>query len=68
MNKPPRKFGIDPNELDAQHRRDQAPAEITVPRNTSDKLPKAKSELHHDKGDRQALERGEDEGMIVRPG
>jgi hypothetical protein len=59
---------IDPNEADAQCKLGQAPAEIAVHRDANDESPRAKSKLCDDRANRQAIERGEDEGMIVRPG
>jgi hypothetical protein len=58
---------MDPHEPDAIPRRDPAPADIPVRRDASQKPPKGARELRRDRGDRQAIERGEDEGMIVRP-
>ncbi|MDH3472732.1 MAG: hypothetical protein OEM59_03480 [Rhodospirillales bacterium] len=58
---------IDPNELDAALKRDQALVEIPVGRDASQKTLKGTTELHREKSDRQAIERGEDEGMIVHP-
>ncbi|MDH3596752.1 MAG: hypothetical protein OEU09_11155 [Rhodospirillales bacterium] len=59
---------IDPNELDAALKRDQALAEIPVGRNGSQKTLKGTRESRREEADRQAIERGEDEGMIVHPG
>lgn len=58
---------IDPNELDAALKRDQAPAEIPVGRDASQKTLKGTRESRREKSDRQAKERGEDEGMTVHP-
>jgi hypothetical protein len=58
---------IDPNELDAALKRDQAPAEIPVGRDASQKTLKGTTESRREEADRQAIERGEDEGMIVHP-
>jgi hypothetical protein len=59
---------IDPNELDAALKRDQAPAEIPVGRDDNQKTLKGTREWRREEADRQAIERGEDEGMIVHPG
>jgi hypothetical protein len=58
---------IDPNELDAALKRDQAPAEIPVGRNDSQKTLKETTDSRREEADRQAIERGEDEGMRVHP-
>ena len=58
---------IDPNELDAALKRDQAPAELPVGRDASQKTLIGTTESRREKSDRQAIERGEDEGMIVHP-
>ena len=58
---------IDPNELDAALERDQAPIEILdrpeTGRPPSNETPKSDPE----EADRRALERGEEEGMVVHP-
>jgi hypothetical protein len=58
---------IDPNELDAALKRDQPPAELPVGRDASQKTLKGTTESRREKADRQAIERGEDDGMIVHP-
>jgi hypothetical protein len=58
---------IDPNELDAALKRDQAPAEIPVGRNDSQKTLKETTDSRREEADRQAIERGEDDGMRVHP-
>jgi hypothetical protein len=55
---------VDPNELDAALKRDQAPAEI---RDAGQKTLKGITESRREEADRQAIERGEDEGMTVHP-
>ena len=55
---------IDPNELDAAVERDRSPAEISVAREPDHKTPTIS---RRKEADRQAIERGEDEGMIVHP-
>jgi hypothetical protein len=58
---------IDPNELDAALKRDQAPAEV-LDRPDVGLLPSNETpESGPEETDRQALERGEDEGMVVHP-
>ena len=59
---------IDPNELDAALKRDQAPAESPVGRDGSQETLKGTRESRREEADRQAIERGEDEGMRVHPG
>jgi hypothetical protein len=59
---------IDPNELDAALKRDQAPAEIPVGPDASQKTLKGTTESRREEVDRQAMDRAEDEGMIVHPG
>lgn len=59
---------IDPNELDAALMRDQAPAEVPVGRDAGEKTLKGTTESRREEADRQAMERGEDERMIVHPG
>ncbi len=61
------KLIIDPNELDAALKRDQAPAEIAVGRDASQRTLKGTTESRRQEGDCQAIERGEDEGLIVHP-
>ena len=63
-----RTLTIDPNELDAALKRDQASAEIRVGRSASQKTLKGTTESRREEVDRQAIERAEDEGMIVHPG
>ena len=58
---------IDPNELDAALMRDQAAEEITVCRDAGQKTLNGTAEPHGDGADRQAIERGEDEGMAIHP-
>jgi hypothetical protein len=61
-------LAIDPNELDAALTRDQAPAEIPVGRDASQKTLKGTTDSCREEADRQAIERCEDEGMTVHPG
>ena len=60
-----RALTIDPNELDAALLRDQASAAVPVGRDVSQKTPKVTPELPREQADRQAIERGEVEGMTV---
>lgn len=59
---------IDPNELDAALKRDQALSELPVGRDASQETPKETTESRREEADDQAIERAEDEGMIVHPG
>jgi hypothetical protein len=60
-----RTLTIDPNELDAALKRDQAPAELPVGRDASQEALKGTTESRREKADDQAIERGEDDGMAV---
>ena len=62
-----RTLTIDPNELDAALKRDQAPAELPVGRDASQEALKGITELGREEADDKAIERGEDEGMVVHP-
>ncbi|MBI3453854.1 MAG: hypothetical protein HY057_13675 [Rhodospirillales bacterium] len=59
---------IDPNDLDAALKHDQSPEQNPVGREAGQKMLKGTAELRRKEADRRAIERGEDEGMIVRPG
>lgn len=61
---------IDPKELDEALERDQAqaPAEMPADAAAAQKTPKRPTDSRPDEVDRQALDRAEDEGMILRPG
>ncbi len=63
-----RTLTIDPNELDAALKRDQAPAGVPASRDGRQEPPEGTTEPDGEKDDRRAMERGEDEGMIVHPG
>lgn len=63
-----RALTIDPNELDAALLRDQAPAALPVARDAGQASPEGPTESRGERSDRQAIERGEDEGMTVHPG
>jgi len=56
---------IDPKELDAALKRDQAPAEFPVGRDDSQETLEGTKGSRREEADRQAIERGENEGMIV---
>lgn len=58
---------IERNKRDAELPRDRAPAEIPVRRDASQQPAKRAAELRGNKANREAIERGEDEGMIVGP-
>jgi hypothetical protein len=60
-----RTLTIDPNELDAALKRDQAPAELPVGRDASQEALKGTTESRRARADDQAIERGEDEGLAV---
>lgn len=55
---------IDPSELDAALKRDQASAEIPIDRDPDQRTPKGTTEPHRERSDCRAIERGEDEAMI----
>ena len=59
---------IDPNELDAALERDQAPTESPAESKTNKKLVTGTTKSPLDTMDCEAIDRAEDEGMIVRPG
>jgi len=63
-----RALTIDPNELDAALERDRAPGEIPADTDTGQMTPTGTRESRREESDRQAVERGEDEGMMVHPG
>ena len=58
---------IDPNELDAALMRDQAPEDIPVRRDASQETLNGTTGSRPEVANRQAIERAEDEGMIVHP-
>lgn len=60
-----RTMTIDPNELDAALKRDQAPAEVPTVRDASEGTRNETTESRREGPDRQAIERGEDEEMII---
>jgi len=58
---------IDPKELDAALKRDQAPAKMPAETDAGRKLQEKSPGLGREETDRQAIDRGEDEGMAVHP-
>lgn len=63
-----RTLTIDPNELEAALERDEASATVPAGRDASQKAPTRTTMAREEKADRQAVDRAEDEGMIVHPG
>jgi hypothetical protein len=59
---------IDPNELDAALERDRASGEAPVGRDARQETLTRAKRPRQKETDRQAMDRGEDEGMIVHPG
>jgi hypothetical protein len=59
---------IDPNELDAALERDQAPGAKPADTDTGQMMLKTTRQSRQEEADRQAIERAEDEGMMVHPG
>jgi hypothetical protein len=59
---------VDPNELDAALERDGAPGETPANTGTRQKTLKGPTKPRQEETDRQAMDRAEDEGMIVHPG
>ena len=65
-----RTLTIDPNELDAAVERDRTPAAVPVDRDAGPKTQPATTQPRREEANGQAIraiERAEDEGMIVRP-
>lgn len=60
-------LSIDPNELDAALRRDQAFAEIALDRDAGQGTPRGTMESRRAEADNLAMERSEDEGMKAQP-
>lgn len=58
---------VDPNELDAALVRDQAPKDAPIRRDAHQETLIRATTPRQDETDRQALDRAEDEGMIVHP-
>jgi len=59
---------IDPKELDAALERDQAPAEIPADTDSGRRTLEKTTGLRREEADRQAIDRADDEGMMVHPG
>jgi hypothetical protein len=59
---------VDPNELDAALERDRAPKDAPVGRDARQETPIRATQPRQEETDRQAMDRAEDEGMIVNPG
>ena len=62
-----RTLTIDPNDLDAALKRDQAPEEMADGSGAGQKTTGKITEADWEDTDRQGTERGENEGMIVHP-
>ena len=58
---------VDPNELDAALERDRAPEDAPIGRDARQEIPIRATQPHQEETDRQAMDRAEDEGMIVHP-
>jgi hypothetical protein len=58
---------VDPNELDAALERDRAGAEASVDLDADRRTLTKAARQSREASDRQAIERGEDEGMIIHP-
>jgi hypothetical protein len=56
---------VDPNELDAALERDRAPKDAPVGRDARQETPIRATQPRQEETDRQAMDRAEDEGMIV---
>jgi len=62
-----RALTIDLNELDAALERDRAPKDVPVGRDSRQEIPIRATQPLQEETDRQAMDRAEDEGMIVHP-
>ena len=60
-------LSVDPNELDAALRREQASAEIGLDRDAGHGTPRGTLESRRAEADNLAMERSEDEGMKAQP-
>ena len=56
---------VDPNDLDAALRRDEASTEAAAGRASVRKSPRGRPKMREAEADRRAVDRAEDEGMIV---
>lgn len=63
-----RMLTIDPDELDAALTRDRAPADAPVTPDVGQQALKSATKSCRETADRYAIERGEDEGMMVHRG
>ena len=59
---------IDPNELDAALERDRAPKDAPIGRDAHQETQIRATKPRQEDTDRQAIDRGENEGMTVHPG
>ena len=57
---------VDPRQLDEALERDQAPAVMLAVANIGRRASERTTEMRQEETDRQAMERGEDDGMFVR--
>jgi hypothetical protein len=62
-----RTLTIDPNELDEALKRDRAPTEIPVGRDTNQETLEGATESRRDEVGRHDMDRAEGEGMMVHP-
>jgi hypothetical protein len=62
-----RTLTIDPNELDEARKRDQAPTEIPVGRDTNQKTLEETTKSCREEVGRHDMDRAEGEGMVVHP-
>jgi hypothetical protein len=63
--KPSPTSGADTDEVNAPLKRERESAKVAVVRGASQKSLNGTTETRHEEADRQAIERGEDEGMLV---
>ena len=64
---PPRTSGGDTDQVNAPLKREQESAKVSVVRDGGQEPLNGITETRREEADRQAIERGEDEGMIVGP-
>jgi hypothetical protein len=62
------KLKVDPNEPDAALKGNQAATEIATGRDVHQEILTITTKLHQEEFDHRAIDRAEDEGMIVHPG
>lgn len=65
---PSRASGENSDEVNALPKREQGPAAFQAGRDASQEKPKASAQSRLNEADRQAIERGENEGMTLHPG